>query len=62
MLSKLPKTSANLSKLPPVATRTPGMAQERGRTRLAITYYTLTTPDDRRRSLGTGSPPADQPI
>ena len=37
MLSKLPKSSENLSKLPPVATRTPGMAQERARSH--ICYY-----------------------
>ena len=39
MFSKLPKSSGNLAKLPPVAARTPGMAQERARSHLC--YYLL---------------------
>ena len=39
MLSELAKSSGNLSKVPPVGTRTPGMAQERARSH--ICYYLL---------------------
>ena len=39
MLSELPKSSENLSKLPPGAIRTPGAAQERPRSHMS--YYLL---------------------